>query len=85
MSDDITLDKIVNGLTPDLIPFKIGEYREEFEALKIQYAEENDIDIDDEDEMADIDETVFRAFVMHKIAALESVLTYVVGFLSEES
>lgn len=84
MSEDITLDKIQNGLTNDLINFKVGEYREEFEALKIQCAKENGIDIDDENEMDAIDEKVFRGFVMYKLAALETILKHVVGFLNGE-
>jgi hypothetical protein len=82
--DKDTLNDMVNGLTPDLIPFKVGEYRDEFDALKIQYAEEKGIDTENEGEMAAIDESAFRSFVMHKLATMDAVLLHIVSFLSEE-
>ena len=79
MGMDEELDKISQGLSPELIQFKSQEYQEEFERFKAELLEKNEGWLSDNDEG---DEIAFRSFVMHKVAALDVVLQYVVGFLN---
>jgi len=81
---DHEMDKIEAGLTPDLVGHRVGMYREEFEALKLQHAKANGIDTEDKGEMDAIDETVFRSFVCHKLAAMDTVLGHIVSILQDE-
>jgi hypothetical protein len=77
------LQKIAHGLKPELIQFKSQEYHEEFEAFKADLlAQKRDTEWVEED--PDFEEAAFRSFVMHKIAAMDTVLSYIVAFLNGE-
>ena len=78
------LDQIANGLSPDLVQFKSQEYREEFEKFKADLLKQKGVEdewVDDDD---DLDDIAFRSFVMHKVAALDIVLSHIVAVLNED-
>jgi hypothetical protein len=90
---DKFLQKVCDGMTPEMISVKVGDYRKEFETLKDDYRAELETTDDsewkdaneEEDLEKELDETVFRGFVMHKLAALETVLGKIVKMIEEEN
>lgn len=72
---DMAMQNMANGLTPDLISVKVGEYKNEYEGIKEALVESGS---------TQMEEDIFRGFVMHKLAAMDTVLSTIIGFLNEE-
>jgi len=66
------LDLIASGLSPDLVQFRSQEMFEEYEEFKKSSMEKSGIEeyalTDDEEK------TLFRSFLMHKMASFDMVL-----------
>ena len=80
------LSKIVNGLSPALIQFRSQEYKKEFDKFKADLIEKwEDAEENTEEDTAEMfDKIAFRSFIMHKIASLDVVLNYIIGYLKED-
>lgn len=73
---DEWLEKVVDGLTPEMIQVKSQSYQEEFN----QYLEDMGEDPESNQQLSR-NEMLFRSFISHKLAVMDTVLTKIINHL----
>jgi len=71
---DAFLNDVIDGLTSATIASRVGEYRDEYDAI-LENMEQDGSEHDPDE--------VFQGFVLHKIAALEAIVKRIVNTINE--